>query len=453
MAGCRARRKPLLCRFTETPFGPHASVTASLKIAIVGSGIAGLSAAWLLGRRHAVTLYERHPRPGMGAFNVDSGHGDPPVRIDLPLRVFKSGYYDTLMALYAAAGVEMQPTDHAAAFATPQGETYFRYRNLRFGGRSIPLPSGLGWRRLGIAREALRLVFSAPRDLARGVAQGLSLDEYLRQRGYGADFVNGMLLPSFAAICTCSYEAVRRYPAEVIIGFFSSGSLFSGTWRARHGADDAIRRLLQPCGELRNNTAVTAVEPGSAGLRVVEADGRSDRFDHVVLAVQAHQAAVLAQPAEPQAAALLARVPHESSEVVVHGDGALVPDSVGDAPVHFQVDPTASRPMASIRLNRIIPELAGRQALFQTWNPLVEPHRASVLGRAHFERPVVDLDSQAAMTQLVAMQRADGRRLWFCGSYLMPGIPLLESAAQSAVQVAERLGVAAPWKPQAPAPE
>jgi uncharacterized protein len=429
-------------------------VTASLKIAIVGSGIAGLSAAWLLGRRHAVTLYERHPRPGMGAFNVDSGHGDPPVRIDLPLRVFKSGYYDTLMALYAAAGVEMQPTDHAAAFATPQGETYFRYRNLRLGRLSIPVPASLtGRRRLVIARDALRLMFAAPRDQARGAVQGLSLGDYLQPRGYSADFVNGMLLPSFAAICTCSYEAVRRYPAEVIIGFFSSGSLFSGTWRARHGADDAIRRLLQPCGELRNNTAVTAVECDGAGLQVVESDGRSDRFDHVILAVQAHQAAALAKPADPLAAALLARVPHESSEVVVHRDSALVPVSAQDAPVHFQVDPAASRPMANIRLNRIIPELAGRQALFQTWNPLVEPHRASVLGRAHFERPVVDLDSQAAMAQLVAMQRADGRRLWFCGSYLMPGIPLLESAAQSAVQVAERLGVAAPWSRQAPAAE
>ncbi len=426
-------------------------MTTALKIAIVGSGIAGLSAAWLLGRRHAVTLYERHPRPGMGAFNVDSHEGDPPVRIDLPLRVFKSGYYDTLMALYRAAGVELQRTDHAAAFATPQGETYFRYRNLRLAGRSFPLPSGLNRQRLGIAREALRLVMAAPRDLASGTARGLRLDDYLRLRGYSDDFVNGMLLPSFAAICTCSYDAVRRYPAEVIIGFFSSGSLFGGTWRARHGADDAIRRLLQPCRELRSDTAVAAIEAEPGGLRIVVANGRSQRFDHVILAVQAHQAAALAGAVDPQSAALLARVPHESSEVVVHADSTLVPASAGDAPVHFQVDPKASRPMANIRLNRIIPELARSPALFQTWNPLVEPQHGSVLGRAHFARPLVDLHSQAAMAQLVSMQRSDGRRLWFCGSYLMPGIPLLESAAQSARHVVEQLGGEIPWSDQAAA--
>jgi uncharacterized protein len=423
-------------------------VTAPLKIAIVGSGIAGLSAAWLLGRRHAITLYERHAQPGMGAFNVDGVGNGLPVRIDLPLRVFKSGYYDTLMALYRAAGVRMQATDHAAAFATPQGETYFRYRNLQIGRRSVPMPARLDRRRLGIVREALRLMFTAPRDLARGTARGLCLDDYLQQRGYSAEFVDGMLLPSFAAICTCSYDALRRYPAEVIIGFFSSGSLFSGTWRARFGADDAIRRLLQPCTSLRYGAVVTAVQADAAGIHVVEADGRSQRFDHVILAVQAHQAAALVASADPQAAALLARVPHESSEVIVHGDGALVPASAGNAPVHFCVDPSATRPMASIRLNRIIPELSAHPALYQTWNPLVEPRSASVLGRARFERPLVDLVSQVAMAELVSMQRDDGRRLWYCGSYLMPGIPLLESAAQSAVHVAARLGASAPWGSQ-----
>lgn len=424
-------------------------MTAALNIAIVGSGIAGLASAWLLGRRHAVTLFERHPRPGMGAFNVDSADGGAPARIDLPLRVFKSGYYDTLMALYRAAGVRMQPTDHAAAFTTPQGDTYFRYRNLRLGALSMPVPSAVTARGAGIACEALRLMLTAPRDLARGRACGLSLDDYLRQQGYSAAFVEDMLLPSFAAICTCSYEAVRRYPADVIIGFFSSGSLFGGTWRARHGADDAIRRLLQGCRTLRNDAEVVALRRADEGIDVLEADGRRTRFDHVVLAVQAHQAAVLATPLDPASAALLSRVPHESSEVVVHGDPALVPTSARRAPVHFQVDPAAARPMANIHLNRLIPELAGRAPLFQTWHPLVAPREETVLARARFERPVVTLDSQSAMAQLRANQNreapASAARLWFAGSYLMPGIPLLESAAQSAQQVAARLGVVAPW--------
>lgn len=420
-------------------------MSAPLNIAIVGSGIAGLAAAWLLGREHAVTLYERHARPGMGAFNVEVETGGAPLRIDVPLRVFKSGYYNNLMALYRAAGVVMQPTDHAAAYATPQGETYFRYRNLLMGTLSIPLVSGWGRRSWTITRELLRFVRTAPRDAANGKAAGLTIAAYLAQHRYRSDFVDGMLLPSFAAICTCSYAAVRDYPAETLIDFFSSGSLLSGTWRARHGADDAIARLSRP-STLRCDSKVAGLEMGSTGITVTEAGGEQQHFDHVIIAMQANQAAALVGLQDAQAADWLQRVPYETSEVVVHSDGRLVPHSARKAPVHFSVDPAASRPMANIRLNQLIPELANHEVLYQTWNPLVEPAAHSVVGRAHFERPLVTLESQAAMAQLVTRQQAKPSRLWFCGSYLMPGIPLLESAAQSALHVAEQLGVQAPWR-------
>ncbi len=419
-------------------------MTTPLQIAIIGSGIAGLSAAWLLGRHHAVTLYERHARPGMGAFNLDTRGDGTPVRIDMPLRVFKGGYYDTLMALYRAAGVRMQATDHAAAWSTPDGDTYYRYRNVLLGGRSIPLMTGLSRRSLSMTREVLRFMIAGARDRARGGARNQTLGTYLERNGYSQRFVDGMLLPSFASICTCSYDAVRNYPAEVIIDFFSSGSLLSGTWRARHGADDAITRLLSACQALRCDTQVRQLQVSDDGVRVTT-DADTTRFDHVIIASQANQASALTASADAQAAAWLARVPYESSEVVVHADPLLIPSAAQTSPVHFHVDDSAAAPMASIHLNHIIPELEGRDALYQTWNPLIEPRTETVLGRAQFERPLVTLDSQDAMTSLRQSQRNDARRLWFCGSYVMPGIPLLESAAQSAVAVAGRLGVAAPW--------
>jgi predicted NAD/FAD-binding protein len=422
-------------------------VTAPLKIAIVGSGIAGLSAAWLLARKHEVTLFERHAAPGMGAFNLSLPGASGETRIDVPLRVFKSVYYANLMALYREAGVAMQPTDHAAAYTSGEnGETYFRYRNLRLGRLSMPLLSSLGRGSWPVTRDALRFMFSAPRDRARGGAQGLTIQQYLVRRGYGTAFIDGMLLPSFAAICTCSYDAVRAYPAETIIDFFSSGSLLSGTWRARHGADDAIRRLMAPCAQLHCDSEVSQLLVDGDRIRVREGNGREQAFDHVVLAVQANQAGQLIAAHEAEVSALLRRVPYESSEVVVHQDAALVPATArGASPVSFVVDARHDKPMASICLNRIIPSLAGEPPVWQTWNPLMEPRAGSVLGRARFERPLVTLDSQAAMAELAGMQRDQARRVWFCGSYAMPGIPLLESAVQSAMLIARRLGTPAPW--------
>lgn len=139
-------------------------------------------------------------------------------------------------------------------------------------------------------------------------------------------------------------------------------------------------------------------------------------------------------------------MPYERSEVVVHGDAGLIPNAETDrAPVNFLVDHKQSKPMASIWLNKIYPSLATGAPLFQTWNPLIEPKKETVLGRSHFERPTVNLESLAAIKSLNQLQIESDRQIWYCGSYAMPGVPLLESAVQSAMSISERLGCNVPW--------
>ena len=422
-------------------------MSATHRIAIIGSGIAGLGAAWLLGREHEVTLFERHDAPGMGAFNISLETAGGCRRIDVPLRVFKAGYYANLCALYRAAGVAMQASDHAAVYYRGDGPSpYFRYRNLHLGRWSLPLVAARNIGALAIAREVLRFQRQGRADLAAGRAAGVSLAGYLEARPFSDAFVEGVLLPTFAAIATCSYADVRRYPAEAIIDFFTRGSLLSGIWRARFGADDAVARLLAPVQQVRCHSEVVAIHPGPEGVAVRRADGSEQHFDLAVLAVQAHQARELVAGQDPHAAALLARIPHVTSEVVVHSAPESIPGGITPgSPVSYLVAEGQAAPMASIHLNAVVPALAAERPLFQTWNPLREPRADAVLGRARFERPLVSLDSQAAVADLGRLQSERQRRLHYCGSYAMPGIPLLESAVQSAMAIAERLGAPAPW--------
>jgi uncharacterized protein len=104
-----------------------------MKIAVVGAGLAGLSAAWLLSRQHEVSLFERLARPGFTAHSISlPGHDE---QLDVPLRVFYPGYYPTLAKLYAALGVNSQPVSYATSFDAGAA-LYLRYRNLRLGERS-----------------------------------------------------------------------------------------------------------------------------------------------------------------------------------------------------------------------------------------------------------------------------------------------------------------------------
>ena len=142
------------------------------KIAIVGSGIAGLSAAWLLGRHHNVTLFEKHERPGMGAFNLNYQDGNIEERIDVPLRAFNTCYYKNLVALYAEMGVEIQRTDHSASYSTHDNQhTYFGYQYFNLGKRAFPWLRNMkhfNFKTLSIAKDAARFLVFAKKDYKKG---------------------------------------------------------------------------------------------------------------------------------------------------------------------------------------------------------------------------------------------------------------------------------------------
>lgn len=412
------------------------------RVAVVGSGLAGLAATWLVGRHARVTVYEAHATPGMGAHSVRlDGYGDGPV-VDVPLRVFTPAYYPTLLSLYGEAGVVVDSVDYAASFSHLDGETYFVYRNAQIGGRSLPwLPPSrlLDPRTRVIARSILRLHRRGPAHLAEGRLAGRTLGAYLEAETYDPVFIEGFVLPAYASVCTCSTAAVRDYPADVIVGYFCSGVTTLGVRRAVGGSRDVIRRLLSPAHEVRTGTAVRQLRREADGVRVVDDTGTVERYDHVILAAPADRGAELIEGDDPLRS-LLSQVPHESSRVVVHGDPRLAPrDRDSWRPVNFIVSPDHPAPMATIWLNQVQDGLEGAPPLFQTWNPVFEPEADRVVTEAVVSRPVVTLATQDVPARLAALQMDPERRIWPVGSYAEEGIPLLEAAAASARRVSDVL--------------
>lgn len=387
----------------------------------------------------------------MGAHSVRlDGHGDGPV-VDVPLRVFTPAYYPTLLSLYEAAGVAVDTVDYAASFSRLGGDTYFVYRNAQFGGRSLPWlsPGGLlDARTRAIARSVLRLHAKGSGDLEAGRLAGRTLGSYLEAEGYDPDFIDGFILPAYASVCTCSTDAIRAYPADVIVGYFCSGVTTQGVMRAVGGSRDVVRRLLGPAEEVRTGTSVQQIRHDVDGVEVTDDTGVVERYDHVILAAPADRGAALVEGDEPLRT-LLARVPHESSRVVVHTDDRLAPrDRKAWRPVNFVVSDGHPAPMATIWLNQVQDGLSGAQPLFQTWNPVVAPEPGRIISEARVSRPVVTLETRDVPARLAALLRDPERRIWPVGSYAGDGIPLLEAAAASASRVAEVLGQRMRNRPQ-----
>lgn len=410
-----------------------------MEIAIVGSGIGGLSAAWSLGGDHRVTVYERHPRAGIGAHAVAVGGGT----IDVPLRVLYPAYYPSLFRILDESGIATEPVDAAASFGDDGGRTYFRYANHALGPFTVPLvpPASLlasPTRRILV--DLARYLREAPRDRARGELASVTIGDYLRRGGYSDEFASGFLVPCFAGINTCSYDDVRGYPAELIVDYFRRGFIFSRVRRAVGGASEIAVRLSSRIAASRLGVAITSVKREADGVVVRDSGGDVQRFDHVVFASQANQVGAMLEDASALERSTLEAFRYDRVRVVVHSDTALAPRSRSEwAPVNYLVAPGADRPMITIWVNALQRSLRGSAPVFQTVSPFREPAAGTVLADAELERPVVTLRSAAALASLERMHAEPDRRVWFCGSYASVGIPLLESAAVSATRVADAI--------------
>jgi uncharacterized protein len=411
-----------------------------LDIAVIGGGIAGLSAAWRLSTHHRVTLLERHEVAGMDAHSLDLDHDGGSYRVDVPLRVLYEGYYPTLIAQYHALGIQLERTNYAGSFSALGGAAYYRYANWLVAGRSIPLPAtpfgGRAWR---INRDLLRFYRLAPAALVSLRDSEEPLGSWLDRTRFSADFAEGFLIPTFAAVCTCSNAAVRAYPARVILDYLTRGLTFGGVRRVVMGTREVVRRLTEPLAEVHCGVRVTQIVPAADGVRVTW-EGGERRFDHVVVATQANQAAAMLDAAYRREKDALSRFAYESSQVVVHTDERLAPrDRAHWAPVNLITSAAHDKPMATIWMNRVQPGLAKSTPVFQTWNPIVAPRPELVQAEAWFERPLVNGSSLEGARTVRLLQAQHGRRLWFCGSYLGPGIPLLEAASRTAMDVASAI--------------
>lgn len=403
-----------------------------MRIAVIGTGIAGLASAWLLSKHHEVTVIERATTPGMAAHAVTVGD----VRMDVPLRVFYAGYYPRLMALYAEASVRTEPVDYSTTFAHLSGQTYFRYRNVHVGARALPVPSFRGTLARQILADIARFLARDQRDVRSDETVG----DFLSRHDYSEAFARQFLLPAFAGIATVSYAQVRDYPARIVAEYMTSGILLESVRRATDGTREVCKRLLSRVTAQHNGVAVTGVSRTDAGVDVIAQSGYRGTFDHVVLATQATHAHALLSDVSAAEDRALVGFKTVTARVVTHTDPALAPQDPSDwSPVNFLVSPDAPAPMATIWMNAVQPGLPNTPALFQTWNPIIEPRPDTVLGDVTLLRPVVTRSSVAAVHAVNTLHAQPNRRVWFAGSYGAHGVPLLESAVQSAHAIAHRL--------------
>ncbi|MGW5087093.1 NAD(P)/FAD-dependent oxidoreductase [Streptomyces sp. 067-1] len=423
---------------------PRASGEAGRRTAVVGSGVAGLTAAYVLGREHRVTLYEADDRLGGHAHTHDLTASDGRVhRVDSGFIVHNRRTYPNLLRLFGELGV-----------ATQQSEMSMSVRcegcGLEYAGARGP--AGLLARpRNALHGPYLRMLAQVPRfhRAARGLLtddadQSLTLGEFLDREGFSPYFRAHFMTPVVSAVWSCDAATALRYPAAYLFRFLHHHGMLavggSPVWRTVTGGSRSyVDRIAERLPDVRTATPVRSVARHADGVDVTAADGTTDTYDHLVLAVHPDQALELLADPTPDEKEVLGAFRYSRNATLLHTDTALLPRSRGARSSWNYLMPAcdagADRVRVSYDMNRLQRlDAADTYVVTLGGEDRVDPGR--VLARMTYEHPVYTLESVAAQRRLPGLRTPVTA---YAGAY--HGWGFHEDGCRSGVEAAAALGV------------
>jgi predicted NAD/FAD-binding protein len=415
-----------------------------LRIAVIGAGISGLSAAWLLNRQHNVTLYEREERLGGHSNTVLAETPEGVVPVDTGFIVYNERTYPNFTALLAHLDVPTKNSDMSFGVSLRDGGT--EYSGTSLGGLFAQRRNLVDRRFWSMLRDLMRFYREAPGDLERLDDPSVTLGDYLQSRNFGPAVRDDHLLPMAAAIWSSPVAETLNYPAESFIRFCANHGLIRvlnrPLWRTVEGGSRTyVERLARTAARAtRLARGVVEIARPPEGVAVKDTDGAVLLYDHVVIAAHADQALAMLPDADSEERRLLGAFRYSRNLAVLHTDETLMPkrrsvwsswnyvESGGDLCVTYW-------------MNRL-QGLAGRN-IFVTLNPSRPPRDGTLLSSELYEHPVFDTAAIRAQREIWSLQ---GRRnTWFCGAHFGAGFH--EDGLQSGLAVAEQLGgVRRPWQ-------
>lgn len=432
-----------------------ASKPGRLKVAVVGSGISGASAAWALRDVHDVTLYEAEKRPGGHTATVDIDYDGTPLSVDTGFIVYNELNYPNLTALFAHLNVTTHDSDMSFALSLDHGKLEWGGDNLKTlfaQKRNLLRPSFLL-----MLREVLRFNRICLQDRAAGHLAARSIGDYLNWRGFSPGFMNNYLVPMAAAIWSTPAKRMMEFPATYFVNFFENHRLIYSerpTWRTvTGGSRNYLIKLLEPLGErVRLDAGVVSVRRSAEGVDILDSTGRLEHYDRIVIACHTDQALrILDRPTQAEQDILNA-IPYGPNRVILHRDDRLMPTRKKVWASWNYLRSSDQRSDASVAVSYWMNRLQGidpEMPLFVTLNPDREPRPELVFGEFSYDHPQFGNNAMQVQAQLKAIQ--GDNHTYFAGAWT--GYGFHEDGLSSGIAAAQALGATLPWHQQAARPE
>ncbi len=420
---------------------------ARKRVAVIGSGISGLSAAWALAKTHDVTIYEAEKRAGGHTATVDIDYDGTPIAVDTGFIVYNELNYPNLTALFAHLDVKTHASNMSFSMSLDDGRLEWSgasYASLFAQKRNIvSLPFLL------MLKEIMRFNRICVEDRNTGITAGKSIGDYLALRKFAPRFRDDYLIPMGAAIWSTPRVKMLDFPADAFISFFENHRLIHNErpdWRTVSGGSrNYLAKLLDALpGALRTGRAVTSVHRSANQLFITDASGATESYDQAVVACHSDQALRILADATPIERGILGAIAYRPNRVVLHRDASLMPKrkAAWAAWNYLRTSKPEGEPEVAVSywMNRL-QGIDESMPLFITLNPPREPNVGTVFGEWSYDHPQFDkaaLDAQKTLAEIQGLGN-----LWFAGAWT--GYGFHEDGLRSGLEAALGLGGQLPF--------
>ena len=411
-----------------------------MKIAVVGSGIAGLGAAWVLSREHEVVLFEREDRLGGHTHTHKVVLDGREYAVDTGFIVFNDQNYPLLTQLFGELDVASEST--SMSFSVQDARNGLEYNTASLDGMFCQ-------RRNLVAPKFLRMLSEIKRfyreahNLLETQGPGPTLGDYLREQGYSPLFIEDHLIPMASALWSSPSAQIADFPAKYLIRFMRNHHMLQiaerPQWRIVTGGSSRYIEAMRKRWKVqeRLDTPVLRILRDEDGVRLATDDGE-EHFDHVVLACHSDQALALLGDASELERNILGAIPYQDNDVVLHTDASLLPrNRKAWAAWNAYVPAGAGEACTVSYCMNILQSLDAPQTLVVTLNRSHDIDPEKIIARMRYQHPLYTHASVAAQNRRGAINGQ--RRTWFAGAYWRHGFH--EDGLRSAVSVARALGV------------
>ena len=418
-----------------------------MKIAIIGSGISGLSSALLLSQKHNITLFESNNRFGGHANTVEIMHKENVIPVDTGFIVYNKLNYPNLVSFFDFLKVETIDSDMSFAVSARDGQLEYsgsmkgifaqkkNFFNLKF---------------YGMLKDII-IFFIFGYKYAFQFKENESLGEYVKRCNFSKEFINDHLIPMSSAIWSCPEKEILNFPAKTLLTFFKNHQLinfiFRPKWRTvKGGSKQYVNKVIEKLSSDAKNRLILNSKIKSVYCKndkiEINFEESTEIFDKVIMATHPDQTIKLIKNLDEQSTDILRKFKYQKNIVYLHSDSSLMPKNKKTWSSWNYISSKKEEKSSVTYWMNLLQKINNSLNVFVSLNPYIIPSKSLTYKKIIYEHPIFNSKTNEAQSKMIEIQGKNN--IFYAGAWLKYGFH--EDGIASAVNISKTLNVAVPWE-------